>query len=661
MASRKKLTRAHAIAISAGLSVALVGGGIAVAQNVDLPNVGDIAQNAECKDVDPTASPIAFGTAKNGTWTQEDLEFWEGSGLMPGGKVFRSYAVRNLDARALRITVDLSKSETTSLGYFAIGANVGPVSGDAASTDPATITYPGAPDAPQAEVPAQGFKWLIGDQVPTALTPEQRGSHLVQVVVPSGSYVAITDWVAVPNDYNLTSPGQQVNPSWALTAEPGTIENGVFVPAADDAPNFIPIGCDAKPDNETFEPTPATGENGTPVSLVPNAEPLPEELVGNASELPQGTTFEYITGPDTTKPGDQDVVIKVIYPDTTIDELTVPVTIEAPAPVTTPVPVTTSAPATTPAPGTTSTTPGSSTSTSKAETAPASPVSTTSGTSQDVSTSQQTPVTTTTVTTVSPLSPVSSTPVSPNPVSPSAPTPSPEPSPATSTTKVTVTSTEKVTAPVTASPTSKAPEPSSAVAPSGTFADRLTPEPVDNPEKVIAGTVPDPKRYIKATSSLPTLTTFTFKDPQPDFATPGNKATTIVITYPDGSFDEVAITIPVITKDAEPAPQPAAPSGSSWKELSPRCQNAIIGGGVVGGLGVLLAVVSQLRIPALDAQVRALNTQIQQSLGIFNPQLAVRADNASSVIGGVLGATIFLASLGTTLGACKLELKGGSK
>lgn len=684
MASGKKFTRAHAIAISAGLSVALVGGGIAVAQNADLPNVGGIEKDAQCGAVDPAGSPVAFGTAKGGPWTQDDLEFWEGSGLMPGGKVFRSYAVRNLDARALRITIDLSKSETTSLGYFAIGANVGPVSGDAAAADPATITYPGAPDAPQAEVPAQGFKWLIGDQVPTTLTTDQRGSHLVQVVVPSGSYIPITDWVAVPNDYTWTSPGQQVNPSWAFTAEPGTIENGVFVPAADDAPNFIPIGCETKPDNETFEPTPATGQNDTPVSLALNSEPLPEELVANAGELPQGTTFEYITAPDTAKPGDQNVVIKVTYPDTTFDELTVPVTVEAPAP------------STTPASSTMSATPESSSPASQAESAPSSPVSTTSGTSQDVSTaltkpatpsetkvptSPQTSVTTTTITTVSPVSPASSTPVStpvstavsPTPVSttvstpvsttvsPTVSTPSQATSPSTRPTKVTVTTTETETTPVTASPTSKAPEPTSSTVPSGTFADRLTPEPVDNPEKVIAGTVPDPKRYIKATSSLPTLTTFTFKNPQPDFATPGDKTTTIVITYPDGSIDEVAITIPVIAKDAEPAPQPAAPNGSSWKELSPRCQNAIIGGGVVGGLGILLAVVSQLRIPALDAQVRALNTQIQQSLGIFNPQVAVRADNASSVIGGVLGATIFLASLGTTLGACKLELESSSK
>jgi len=520
----RKVGRPQSIAIAAGLSVAVIGSGVAVAQNVNLPNQNAIAADTKCEDVDPTSAPVAFSTAKGGEWVREDLEFWEGNGLAPGGQVHRSFAIRNLDSRDLRVTIDLSKSEITDKGYFAIGAAIGAVTPNAENADPASIAYPGAPAVPQSEQPANGFKWLIGDNVPTALTPDQRGENIAEVIIPSGYYVTVTDWVAVPRDFTLTSPNQKIEPSWSLTAEPGSVENGVFTPAPDDAPNFVPIGCEQQPENtdepenaEQYDPTPVT----TPADVTAGTTPNPKDYVKDADKLPAGTTFEFKDPkPNFDEPGNVNTTIVITYPDGTTDEVTVTIPVKA--------------------------------------------------------------------------------------------------------------------------------------APTQSDADKNEPKAVSSAEVTVGDTV-DPKNFIANADKLPAGTKFAFADPQPDFSKSGVKNTVVMVAYPDGSTDVVKVNIRV--KDAAATP---APGGSSWRDLSARCQKAIIGGSISGVLGLIIAVASQVRIPGLDDQLAAVNIQIQKSLGVFNPNLAAKAKNMTGILGGLLGTTIFLSSLGTTVGICKAETGKGS-
>ena len=76
-----------------------------------------------------------------------------------------------------------------------------------------------------------------------------------------------------------------------------------------------------------------------------------------------------------------------------------------------------------------------------------------------------------------------------------------------------------------------------------TDADKNTPTPKD--QTVNVGETPDPKKSIGNVGDLPSGTTFDYKTPV-DTTTPGDKGTTVVVTYPDGSKDEVPVKVTVV-------------------------------------------------------------------------------------------------------------------
>ena len=76
-----------------------------------------------------------------------------------------------------------------------------------------------------------------------------------------------------------------------------------------------------------------------------------------------------------------------------------------------------------------------------------------------------------------------------------------------------------------------------------TDADNNTP--TAKAQTVNKGATPDPKQSIDNPGSLPNGTTFAYKDPV-DTTTAGNKSAVVVVTYPDGSKDEVPVTVTVV-------------------------------------------------------------------------------------------------------------------
>ena len=69
--------------------------------------------------------------------------------------------------------------------------------------------------------------------------------------------------------------------------------------------------------------------------------------------------------------------------------------------------------------------------------------------------------------------------------------------------------------------------------------------PTAKAQTVNKGATPDPKQSIDNPDNLPNGTTFAYKDPV-DTTTAGNKSAVVVVTYPDGSKDEVPVTVTVV-------------------------------------------------------------------------------------------------------------------
>ncbi|MQQ60857.1 LPXTG cell wall anchor domain-containing protein, partial [Streptococcus mitis] len=69
--------------------------------------------------------------------------------------------------------------------------------------------------------------------------------------------------------------------------------------------------------------------------------------------------------------------------------------------------------------------------------------------------------------------------------------------------------------------------------------------PTPQEQSVNVGEKPDPKKSIGNVDDLPKGSTVEYKTPV-DTTTPGDKPTTVVVTYPDGSKDEVPVTVKVV-------------------------------------------------------------------------------------------------------------------
>ena len=257
----------------------------------------------------------------------------------------------------------------------------------------------------------------------------------------------------------------------------------VVVTYPDGSKDEVPVKVtvkDPRSDADKNDPT-AKAQTVTPGST-PNAQ----DSIGNVGDLPNGTKFDFKTPVDTTTEGDKDVIVVVTYPDGSRDEVPVKVTVKTPS---------TDADNNTPVAKEQTVTPGS---TPNAQDSIGNVADLPSGTTYDF----KTPVDTTT--------------------------------PGDKGTTVVVTypdgSTDEV--PVTIK-----------VIDPRTDADKNTPALKD--QTVNIGETPKAQDSIGNVGDLPNGTKFEFKTPV-DTTTPGDKGTTVVVTYPDGSIDEVPVTIKVV-------------------------------------------------------------------------------------------------------------------
>ncbi|WP_260313115.1 Rib/alpha-like domain-containing protein, partial [Streptococcus salivarius] len=267
------------------------------------------------------------------------------------------------------------------------------------------------------------------------------------------------------------------------TTTVGEKDATVVVTYPDGSKDEVPVKVTVKdPRTDADKNTPVAKDQTVKVGDTPDAK----NSIGNVSDLPSGTTFEYKTPVDTTTVGEKDATVVVTYPDGSKDEVPVKVTVAAnptQADVNTPV--------------------------AKDQTVNVGETPDAKGSIGNVSDlpngttfEYKTPVDTTTA------------------------------GEKDATVVVTYPDGSKDEVPVKVT-----------VVDSRTDADKNTPTPKD--QTVNMGETPDAKGSIGNVSDLPNGTTFEYKTPV-DTTTAGDKDATVVVTYPDGSKDEVPVKVTVV-------------------------------------------------------------------------------------------------------------------
>ncbi|WP_398591638.1 Rib/alpha-like domain-containing protein [Streptococcus suis] len=305
--------------------------------------------------------------------------------------------------------------------------------------------------------------------------------------------------VTFPDGSQTTTP---VKPdgTWFVPVAPGSLKEGDQVTATQTEPGKNPSAPTNT--NVTAAPTPQADDftpKGQDVPAKVGDTPKAEDGISNKGDLPSGTTYEWKDKPDTTTPGDKPATVVVTYPDGSKDEVPVTVKVTEPAKEDS-VPPTIN---------------------------PVNPGDTTIG-------GEGTPGGTVTVTL--PDGNTVTVPVKPD---------------GTWTAPITPAKPGDTYTGIQTEPGKNPSDPTSVTVPK-TQADDFTPKDQDVPAKV--GDIPKAEDGISNKGDLPSGTTYEWKD-KPDTTTPGDKPATVVVTYPDGSKDEVPVTVKV----TEPAKEDSVP------------------------------------------------------------------------------------------------------
>ena len=250
-------------------------------------------------------------------------------------------------------------------------------------------------------------------------------------------------------------------------------------------------------------------------TVTPGSTPKAQDSIGNIGDLPNGTKFDFKTPVDTATDGEKDATVVVTYPDGSKDEVPVKVTVKDPR---------SDADKNDPTAKAQTVTPGT---TPNAQDSIGNVVDLPSGTTYEF----KTPVDTTT-------------------------------------------DGEKDAIVVVTYPDGSKDEVPVKVTVKDPRSDADKNDPTAKAQTVTPGSTPKAQDSIGNVGDLPNGTKFDFKTPV-DTTTPGDKETTVVVTYPDGSKDEVPVTIKVVNPrtDADnntpattiPAPK-AAPAPMMYKQ-----------------------------------------------------------------------------------------------
>ena len=159
------------------------------------------------------------------------------------------------------------------------------------------------------------------DLIPDADKNDPKGGTITvnenAVLTPADAEQAITNKADLTN-VSTYSWDKDATPS---TAKPGTFDGKVIVTYADKSEDIVPVKVIVKSLADEYTP------EGQTVNVKKGQTPDAEEGIKNTNELPKGTKYTWKTTPDTSTVGTKSATIVVTYPDGSKDEVPVKVVV----------------------------------------------------------------------------------------------------------------------------------------------------------------------------------------------------------------------------------------------------------------------------------------------------------------------------------------------
>ena len=159
------------------------------------------------------------------------------------------------------------------------------------------------------------------DLIPDADKNDPKGGTITvnenAVLIPADAEQAITNKADLTN-VSTYSWDKDATPS---TAKPGTFDGKVIVTYADKSEDIVPVKVIVKSLADEYTP------EGQTVNVKKGQTPDAEEGIKNTNELPKGTKYTWKTTPDTSTVGTKSATVVVTYPDGSKDEVPVKVVV----------------------------------------------------------------------------------------------------------------------------------------------------------------------------------------------------------------------------------------------------------------------------------------------------------------------------------------------